>query len=187
MLGSCCPRCASSVALHEGVPIVTPSGAVELWHRSCEAPPAPAIEVIPAPVRARRRWPYGVGAAVLAVAFVAWPRSAQTHARTHAPATASTRTPASSAASSFDLGADDEIVALPARGIARDDAPPPGLTDEQRYSVPIVDGQPLDEQFPSLLDWIHPVTDAAEKMPPEPSRHFGAERKGIMRTECGAA
>ena len=61
-------------------------------------------------------------------------------------------------------------------------APDPQLT----YAVPIVDGQALDEQFPSLADWTHPVTGSTELMPAQASRHFGAERIGVSRTECGA-
>jgi murein DD-endopeptidase MepM/ murein hydrolase activator NlpD len=52
--------------------------------------------------------------------------------------------------------------------------------------IPAVDGMPLDELYPSLKDWVHPVTASAEYMPTFPGRLFGAERHGVMRTECGA-
>jgi murein DD-endopeptidase MepM/ murein hydrolase activator NlpD len=43
----------------------------------------------------------------------------------------------------------------------------------------------LDETFPSLRAWVHPVTGSAELMPDQGSRHFGARRDGIERPECG--
>jgi Peptidase family M23 len=167
------------VALHEGQPVVTPSG-VALWHRSClVAQPIEPIVVAPV-VRSRSRWPRHVvraGASVLALglAFCAWPRSAHP-----------TGVVAAHAADNVVAIAVVESIATPLRQVARDDAPPAAMTDEQRYPIPTVDGQVLSEAYPSLIDWIHPVADATEKMPPEPSRHFGAERLGIMRAECGA-
>jgi murein DD-endopeptidase MepM/ murein hydrolase activator NlpD len=166
-----CPRCAMVVALHEGEPVVTPAG-VALFHRSC--PVVAAIEpivVVPV-IRARSPWPIRVGASVLALglAFCAWPRSAHSTA----------------ASDNVVAVAAIESIAAASRHVARDDAPPAAMTPEQRYPIPTVNNQLLSETFPSLIDWIHPVADATEKMPPELSRHFGAERVGIMRAECGA-
>lgn len=80
-----------------------------------------------------------------------------------------------------------ESIGLRARETVREVAPPP-IDPRDRYEVPSVDGQRLDEQFPSLLDWTHPVTGTAELMPEQGSRHFGAPRTGldIIRPECGA-
>ncbi len=74
------------------------------------------------------------------------------------------------------------------RAVVHELVPPEPLTTEleDRYPMPMIDGQPIDEAFPSLAGWIHPVTGAAELMPEQPSRHFGAERIGIERAECGA-
>jgi murein DD-endopeptidase MepM/ murein hydrolase activator NlpD len=161
------------VALHEGEPVVTPAG-VALWHRSCLA--APAIEPIPVIVvpPTRSRWTIRIGASALALglAFCAWPRSAH-------PSVAR-------AADNVVAVAAIESMTAPSRHVAHDDAPPAAMSPEQRYPIPSVDGQLLSETYPSLIDWIHPVADATEKMPPEPSRHFGAERLGILRAECGA-
>jgi murein DD-endopeptidase MepM/ murein hydrolase activator NlpD len=45
----------------------------------------------------------------------------------------------------------------------------------------------LDEKFPSLRDWIHPVTNSPELVPPQSGRHFGAPRPTleVIRPECG--
>ncbi len=173
MIGMLCPRCAMVVALHEGEPVVTPSG-VALWHRSCLAAPAfvPAMPAI-APATRSPRWTIRIGASVLALglAFCAWPRSAH-------PSVAR-------AADNVASVAAIEAVAPALRRVARDDAPPAAMTPEQRYPIPSVNGQLLSETYPSLIDWIHPVADAIEKMPPEPSRHFGADRQGVERAECG--
>jgi murein DD-endopeptidase MepM/ murein hydrolase activator NlpD len=56
---------------------------------------------------------------------------------------------------------------------------------ETRYSVPVRGGRRLDEMFPSLRAWTHPVTGSSELMPAQSSRHFGAHRDGIERAECG--
>ena len=68
--------------------------------------------------------------------------------------------------------------------ITSNEGAPPSL--DLRWPIPVVDGQRLDDQFPALVDWIHPVTGSDEHMPEQPSRHFGAERKGVERLECGA-
>jgi murein DD-endopeptidase MepM/ murein hydrolase activator NlpD len=52
--------------------------------------------------------------------------------------------------------------------------------------MPMIDGKPLDELFPSLRGWAHPVTASAEYMPVDAPRLFGSERQGIERAECGA-
>src|SRR5262249_17502524 len=56
---------------------------------------------------------------------------------------------------------------------------------EARYEVPMRGGVRLDERFPSLRAWIHPVTGTSELMPEQAGRHFGAAREGIERPECG--
>jgi murein DD-endopeptidase MepM/ murein hydrolase activator NlpD len=173
-----CPGCASTVALHEGEPVVTANG-VALWHPRCLAMPAVEPVAIASPARRARRWPIPIGASAIALgaAIMLWP---------HQHAVQAAKQPAA-ATNVFAVRA-VESVAVPARKTAPDDAPPAAvaLTAEQRYPVPVVDGQPLSELYPSLIDWIHPVADATEKMPPEPSRHFGAERAGVQRAECGA-
>lgn len=83
-----------------------------------------------------------------------------------------------------------EPLAIHSARPSREDPPPRrsrtvrpiGVADE----IPAVDGMPLDELYPSLKDWVHPVTASAEYMPTLKSRLFGSERQGVMRTECGA-
>jgi murein DD-endopeptidase MepM/ murein hydrolase activator NlpD len=193
MSGATCPKCACVVPFHEGKPNVTGTGAVELWHASCwavrHARPVEVVAVI-APrsfgaqlaerggamvgsmvgsMFERGRWRYvASGAAVaLLVAIAVVPGKA-------------------TAASGVALAAlgEDELVVIRQRNSAPDDAPP--TMHEPTYEVPMIDGVALDEHYPSLLDWIHPVTGSAEKMPAQASRHFGAERKGVERSECGA-
>jgi murein DD-endopeptidase MepM/ murein hydrolase activator NlpD len=160
------------VALHEGRPFVAPNGSIELWHPSCwQLRYARGVEevtiIAPRQPRLRVRW-VAAGAA-LAVACVV--------GATHAAA--NRRPPASLAAAQLD---ESENLAVKAEGVAREDAP----SLDQAFPVPRVAGERLDEQYPSLVDWIHPVTGAAELYPAQPSRHFGAERVGIERPECGA-
>jgi murein DD-endopeptidase MepM/ murein hydrolase activator NlpD len=160
------------VALHEGRPVVSATGAIELWHPSCWAiRDARGVEqvTIVAVVRPRRfRFVAGGAAALAACLFGA------AHAR------ATRRSQVSLAA--IDV-AEHEHLPMKTIITSKEGAPP---SLDLRWPIPTVDGQPLDEQFPSLVDWIHPVTGSDEHMPEQPSRHFGAERKGIERTECGA-
>ncbi len=173
MSGATCPKCACVVALHEGKPNVTVTGGVELWHASCwsvrHARPVEAVAVIaPRSLLERVRWQYVAGgaAAALLLAFAALPAEGK-------------------AASVVEVELRDrEVVAVHSHNSSPDDAPP--KLREPTYAVPVIDGVALDEQYPSLLDWIHPVTGTPEKMPEQASRHFGAERKGVERSECGA-
>ncbi len=63
---------------------------------------------------------------------------------------------------------------------------PVAVSDTARWPMPVWDGVPLDEVYPSLRGWIHPVTDAKEIVPASGGRRFGARRDGILRDECGA-
>src|SRR5215218_162595 len=84
MVAAVCPRCRGVVALHEGRPVVTEAGSVELWHLAChhvrDVPIVAEQEQIasaPNVVAPRRRWPsrWAVGAAasgIVAIAVVQW-------------------------------------------------------------------------------------------------------------------
>ena len=178
-MGAQCPKCHEVVALHEGRPNVSATGAVELWHVTCwsvrHARPVEVVTVIaPRSVATRiadvmsGRWRYVAGgvAAAAMIVLIAKPARATPTAMIDAK-----------------LG-DRENVVVATHAVSKVDAPP--VVKEPVYPVPVIDGVSLDEQYPSLLDWVHPVTGAAEKMPEQVSRHFGAERKGIERSECGA-
>lgn len=56
---------------------------------------------------------------------------------------------------------------------------------ETRFDVPVFRGVRLDESFPSLRTWTHPVSETPELMPEKISRQFGSHRDGIERAECG--
>ncbi|HEV7556881.1 MAG TPA: M23 family metallopeptidase [Kofleriaceae bacterium] len=154
---------------------------VELWHRGCwfvrDIPVAAAAVAAPIVVEPRRRswsWLVGSGMAVVALAFVAgsWTMRA---------------TPASLA--NFDVDA-DESVEMPTLEAARELRPPRQLTVETdlqvRWPIPMLRDRPIDERYPTLARWIHPVTRSPELMPMATVRWFGAERVGIDRAECGA-
>ena len=47
------------------------------------------------------------------------------------------------------------------------------------------DRRPLDERFPSLQHWIHPVSASHELLPKLKARLFGVGRRGVDRSECG--
>ena len=153
---------------------MSPSGSIELWHPSCwavrHARGVEEVTVI-APPQPRRGVRWAAAGVAAAVACVVGAAHAARAGLPHA----------SMAAVDLDER-DAETVPVKAEGVAREDVP----SVDASYPVPVVAGQRLDELYPSLVDWIHPVTGAAELMPEQPSRHFGAERAGIERRECGA-
>ncbi len=177
-----CPRCAGEVALHEGQPSVTSEGHVALWHRDCwelRDVPLPTAELAaPSAPRAKRRLadarkPIAAGLAAATVAGLAgwlW------------PVAAADVPPLAVAAR--------EVLAVRGAMPAHDDPPPRSDRTvrpiEDPREIPLLDGKPLTELYPSLRSWVHPVTASAEYMPPLPARLFGAERQGIERAECGA-
>jgi len=183
MVVSGCPRCQGAVALHEGRPSVTSTGAVELWHRDCfalgplvELPASAEPVVLVAPASPRRRAPIAI--AVAASMLVGLGAAQVTLGGTPAPALANLelveREPGRA------LGTASVHETKPPRSVHIETAL------EARYPMPTLDGEDLDSVYPSLRGWIHPVTASAELMPELPSRHFGAAREGVERTECGA-
>jgi murein DD-endopeptidase MepM/ murein hydrolase activator NlpD len=78
-----------------------------------------------------------------------------------------------------------ESVALGAHA-AVNEPPPPIVDPRKEYPVPELDGMRMDELYPSLLDWIHPVVDADQVLPPRATARFGAGRAGVDREECGS-
>lgn len=181
-----CPRCTRVVALHEGRPFVSTTGAIELWHSSCwagrdsriveeltlVAPPLPSV----APSRDTRSARTLRSALVTAVAGAAFVAVAIASYSLHVRLP-----PASLATINFET---TESLAPGARLSEREIAPA-ALEPRDLHPVPVVDGQPLDELYPSLIDWIHPVADTDDLLPPRSSASFGAVRRGVDRTECG--
>ena len=170
-----CPRCRGVVALHEGRPYVSENGAIELWHSSCfairHARAAEEVTVVAfEPRRDVRSFIAGAGVFVAITAF-----AIGAYAMRAKPPTASL--------ASIEL-ATSEPLGLRAFISGQED-PPLEIDVRDRYPVALVEGMPMDEVFPSLLDWIHPVTDADHVLPPQSGGRFGSERGHVKRTECG--
>jgi hypothetical protein len=223
-----CPRCAGTVALHEGHPSVTSEGHVALWHRDCwnlRDVPLPAAETNAPPASPPQSWRAllsrvsqlslflllqlwrlvrltGSSLFQLARLSVAGVRGLIARPRLALGLGVTVAVLASGTAIAARYWPVDPTDPLPVVAIAREslvvrssmpaleDAPPStrpsnkpiDLSDE----IPLVDGKPLDELFPTLKRWIHPVTASPEYMPSFPPRLFGAERGGVERIECGA-
>jgi murein DD-endopeptidase MepM/ murein hydrolase activator NlpD len=169
------------VALHEGRPFVSATGSVELWHPSCwsvrHARPVEEVTIVAPPPPPPRSRLFGVAFAPRAVAAAAGGAviafvSVKVHAQQPA---------LSPAAISI---APSETVAVGTQFTERE-VEPPVPDDRARFPIPIVHGMPLDDMYPSLVDWIHPVTSPDLLLSTRPTGMFGAERYGVTRTECG--
>ena len=151
-------------------------GQVELWHPSCwdtrHARPVEVVTIVaPRPKLPARLVAGGaVGVAALALVLASFARGKV----------------ATASVVAFDPG-DREEARLALRTAAHEE-PPPAPDPDARFPMPLYDGAPLDEEFPSLREWAHPVADSKELVPEQASRHFGAERQGleVIRPECGA-
>jgi murein DD-endopeptidase MepM/ murein hydrolase activator NlpD len=180
-----CPRCSGAVALHEGRPFVNVAGAVELWHRDCfedrdalitRSDPLDFLPTPPTP-RLVRVLGAAVGSSLLvAIVIGQWTWGEM------APAPAAL-------VANVDPGPSTEPVVVRREDAAHERVPARIVTVETeleaRYEVPVRGGARLDEVFPTLRAWTHPVSASPELMPEQSSRHFGARREGIDRPECG--
>jgi murein DD-endopeptidase MepM/ murein hydrolase activator NlpD len=194
-----CSRCRRDLALSTGRPRVAAGGKVELfcatcWDRRDEpvAVTAP-IEVIAAPVALAPAPRRAVRRIALAAAALALGAAGVVLATRQTPQAAAL--PASVPASSDSI--EDEAITEELQGPVTDDPPPPApepggedatqppAAEAAAEAALEVDGEALDERFPTLKDWTHPVTDSPELTPVRSTRKFGAKRAGIDRTECG--
>ena len=149
---------------------------MQLWHRDCRAEPVampPAVIVVPATRTPRALW-----AAIGASSLIAIGLAQYAFAEVVQPPRASL--------ASFEVMRPEPGPVV----VEMHETAPPKPTHvttplEDRYQMPTYDGIPLDEKYPSLRNWIHPVTASKELMPELRARHFGAERAGIERAECG--
>ncbi|HUS31583.1 MAG TPA: M23 family metallopeptidase [Kofleriaceae bacterium] len=187
--------------LHEGRPFVA-AGVVELWHATCwqvrHARPVEEVTVVaPTPSRSRKlkralttgpqrlvravitpaeRGPRfwagaGTGTAVVVLACIALSRLG------------GNTTPSSLAA--FDASEPSEAPVVPAQSTSNEVEPPvPDLA--ALHPIPLEKDTPLDELYPSLLDWMHPVAGTERVLPEYSTGTFGAERGGATHHECGA-
>jgi len=186
MVPGLCPRCSGVVALHEGRPFVNFAGVVELWHPACfddrdalvtRSTPLDFLPTPPTPRLIRALAGTVFGSMVIAIGVGQWTWGEM------AP-------PPPASLANVDLASGAEPIALRVGVPAREQVPPRIATVETeveaRYPVPAHGEARLDELFPSLRAWTHPVTGTDERMPGQSSRQFGALREGIERAECGA-
>jgi len=180
-----CPRCEGAVALHEGRPFINADGAIELWHRSCfddrdvlvtRSTPADFLPTAPTP-RLIRVLGGTVGASMLiAIVIGQW-------------SWGETRPLPAASLANVEIASPTEAIRFHLVDTALERTPPRLFTVETqleaRYPVPARGDARLDEAFPTLRAWTHPVTGSPELMPAQSSRHFGAHREGIDRPECG--
>ncbi len=155
------------------------TGAVELWHPSCfvvrhERAVTGETVTLEAPTSTRTRLQPRIAIGGAAVALIALATAGWAHHRRE---------------TGTSLAAIDanpmEMPNVKSRATVRESVPPPPDLAAQN-PVPEVDGMPLDELYPSLLDWTHPVTGTDMKLPEQSTARFGATRWGVMRSECGS-
>ncbi len=124
-----CPRCANAVPLHEGRPVVSTAGTIELWHPSCwavrDARGVEVVTVIAPPPPRRLRWA-AAGASVLAGLALCAAHVRPTHA--------------ASSLATIDLAEHEK---LPMKTIltSREDAP----SLDARWPIPSEAGERLDD------------------------------------------
>jgi len=180
-----CPRCVGAVSLHEGRPFVNADGVIELWHRDCfddrdvlvtRSTPADFLPTAPTPRFIRVLGGTVAASMLFAIVIGQW-------------SWGETRPPPPTSLANVDLAAPAEPIEGHLVDTAHEHTPPRLVTVETqleaRYPVPTRGGDPLDEIFPTLRAWTHPVSGTPELMPEQSSRHFGALREGIDRPECG--
>lgn len=161
------------------------AGVIELWHGHCwddrDALVMRSTELDFLPTPPAPRMVQALGGAVAGSLLVAIVVGQWTWGEMAPPPPASL--------ANLDLAASSEPVAVRVVGAEHERVPSRIVTVETelevRYEVPVRRGLRLDEAFPSLRAWTHPVTGTAELMPGQSSRHFGAAREGIERPECG--
>jgi murein DD-endopeptidase MepM/ murein hydrolase activator NlpD len=165
--------------LHEGRPFVTTAGEVELWHRVCvEARRLPVLAdpVFIAPPRPSRMKHWWIGAATAASAALVVVAISQW-------TWAVTRESPAVVLPNIDSPRGEESLSVSLTQTTPEADPPP-ISDQ--YAMPAhASGRPLDEVFYTLRGWVHPIAGAVELYPDRVARHFGAERHGIERAECG--
>jgi murein DD-endopeptidase MepM/ murein hydrolase activator NlpD len=177
-----CPMCTRAISLHEAYAVQNDHGTVDLWHRLCVAAGARAGARSPTPQV--RRFATAIAGALVGVALIgtAVARATSLHEAPPPVPDALAEPAADDFAEPFVEHT--EVVAreaTPARMFHVDTA------IEARWPVPEQNGTPLDEIYPTLRAWTHPVVGSAELMPAQTSRHFGQPRLGVdkPRPDCG--
>lgn len=155
------------VAAVAGVAVVA-GLAGALWHRG----PAAVSSVS---VRAAAAAGGGAGETVGAIATVGAAASVEVGVDVNADADADAAA-AAGAGGTVTAGADGTVTAGGEKG---------GSAVPARFVVPVVEDEALDEWYPALRDWVHPVPGTDELVPVRSSRWFGARRVAVDRPECG--
>jgi murein DD-endopeptidase MepM/ murein hydrolase activator NlpD len=185
MVVAACPRCASAVTLLQGRVVVASDGTVVMWHRPCwdarDIPRVPVAAYALLPERPRRAMKY-VATAIVASSLASLGMASWTWKEMATPA---------AELAAVDIS-EPEPVRMHEFGAAREELPQrpvgPETSLEAWTPIPDENGRPVDELYPSLRAWIHPVTASAELVPAEKVRQFGEPRAGIddPRPDCGA-
>jgi murein DD-endopeptidase MepM/ murein hydrolase activator NlpD len=189
MVAGYCPRCASIVELHQGRPLVTANGAVELWHASCyemrDVPfevvthvEATLIAPVMLPAPPRRSPVRGAiagtvaGSALLAIVLAQHAFAGDSPASVDFTIANVERPAVHLALSTY------EVTPQKSPGTVELEAAHPIVIDKK--------GVALDVRYPSLHGMLHPIVGTTELFPNNAQRHFGATRHGIEKPECGA-
>jgi murein DD-endopeptidase MepM/ murein hydrolase activator NlpD len=203
---ACC-RCSGALSLHEGRPQITPDGRVDVWCAPCwalrhtsasgaaSAPRADAsVAISPSGARRpRRRWAAIAAAAAVgigAIAATGWraPLAGTWRGRIDARVAPPAPSPELAVALA-PMVPDSEVPSFdPDRGMPEVEAGGRPRADGavSGTAVPLRDGEPLDERYPTLRDWVHPVTATRQLVPDKATRWFGATRQGVEREECAS-
>ncbi|HUQ07348.1 MAG TPA: M23 family metallopeptidase [Kofleriaceae bacterium] len=188
-----CAGCSCDIGLSSARPVIGADGRVVLFCVACieHGPPqreAPApLLVAPAVVaREPRRSRFArlaMPIAGIGIAFAAMLSSAAV--------TVVEREPERVTANLPEPDLEPERVAVrviePATvaAVHLDEAPPSRTTTTETLEQIDLDG--LEDDRPSLRDWVHPVTGTDEKTPARSTRRFGAQRHGVSDpTKCGS-
>jgi murein DD-endopeptidase MepM/ murein hydrolase activator NlpD len=184
--------CGSGIALHAARPIIGADGRVALWCASCAvngpprreaAAPVAIVEAVEPPEPRRSRFVRAVMPVVgAAIAFVAMMSTAAVTVIEKGPESTTVANVADDvireavAVRVLELGAQqDEVVVEPE------------IRTTTTETLDQIELDPLEDDRPSLRDWVHPVTGTDEKVPARSTRRFGAHREGVSDpTKCGS-
>jgi murein DD-endopeptidase MepM/ murein hydrolase activator NlpD len=186
-----CVGCSRDIGLASARPVIGADGKVALWCASC-IEHGPPVRVAPEPIALapeavepdrRIRWRRAVMPLVgVGVAFSAMLSTAAVTVIEQEPihVTANIGEPLAEPEQVGVRVIEPTIVETQ----HLDEAPPPRTTKTETAEE--LDLDALEEDRPSLRDWVHPVTGSLEKIPTRGTRRFGAHRDGVSDpNRCG--
>jgi murein DD-endopeptidase MepM/ murein hydrolase activator NlpD len=196
-----CPRCGNAVALSAARPRINNlTGKVELWCARCPDEATVSSRPPPAPLELARTL---AGAAALAPVRTAPPPRSErmrpatvrleSRVRRAAPLAASAAVVlvvagGAFAADSLRVERGDQAETAVAISGPVTPAPAPAAAPEPLTVKPLgvtLDGEPIEDRYPTLAGWVHPIRGTTEPLPENASRRFGAKRDGKRPAECG--